>query len=82
MERSSTRVIQTGLLGSTESLVTRRHRSCGSWSNGCIHLYLREYEQAIREAERAIALGPSHALVHALASHILRFQETLNGPSQ
>jgi adenylate cyclase len=40
---------------------------------GCIHLYLREYEQAIREAERAIALGPNHALVHALASHILRF---------
>ena len=40
---------------------------------GCIHLYLREYEQAIREAERAMALGPNHALVHALASHILRF---------
>ena len=40
---------------------------------GCIHLYLREYEQAIREAEKAIALGPNHALVHALASHILRF---------
>jgi len=40
---------------------------------GCIHLYLREYEQAIKEAERAVALGPSHAFVHAVAAHILRF---------
>jgi adenylate cyclase len=40
---------------------------------GCIHLYLREYEQAIQEAERAVALGPSHAFVHSVAAHILRF---------
>jgi len=40
---------------------------------GCIHLYLREYEQAISEAERAIALGPSHSFVHAVAGHIFRF---------
>jgi adenylate cyclase len=40
---------------------------------GCIHLYLREYEQAIKEAKRAVALGPSHSIVHALAGHIFRF---------
>ena len=40
---------------------------------GCIHLYLREYEQAIKEAKRAVALGPSHSLVHAVAGHIFRF---------
>jgi tetratricopeptide (TPR) repeat protein len=40
---------------------------------GCIHLYLRKYEQAIQEAERGIALGPSHAFVHAISAHILRF---------
>jgi adenylate cyclase len=40
---------------------------------GCIHLYLREYEQAIKEAERAVALGPSHAFVHSVAAHIFRF---------
>jgi len=40
---------------------------------GCIHLYLREYEQAVTEAERALALGPSHAFVHAGAAHIFRF---------
>jgi adenylate cyclase len=40
---------------------------------GCIYLYLREYDQAIREAERAIDLGPNHASVHAVAAHIFRF---------
>jgi adenylate cyclase len=40
---------------------------------GCIHLYLGEYEQAINEAERAVALGPGDAFVHAAAAHILRF---------
>jgi adenylate cyclase len=40
---------------------------------GCIHLYLREYEQAIKEAEGAVTLGPSHASVHAIAAHIFRF---------
>ena len=40
---------------------------------GCIHLYLREYEEAIKEAGRAVALGPSHAVVHAVAAHIFRF---------
>ena len=40
---------------------------------GCIHLYLRDYEQAIKEAKKAVALGPSHSLVHALAGHIFRF---------
>jgi len=40
---------------------------------GCIHIYLREYEQAIKEAKRAVALGPSHSLVHAVAGHIFRF---------
>ena len=40
---------------------------------GCIRLYLREYEQAIKEAERAVALGPSHAFVHSVAAHIFRF---------
>jgi adenylate cyclase len=40
---------------------------------GCIHLYLREYEEAIKEAERAVALGPSHSFVHAISAHILRF---------
>jgi adenylate cyclase len=40
---------------------------------GCIHLYLREYEKAIKEAERAVALGPSDAFGHAVAAHILRF---------
>ena len=40
---------------------------------GCIHLYLREYEEAIKEAGRAVALGPSHAFVHAVAAHIFRF---------
>ncbi|MGD9076130.1 MAG: adenylate/guanylate cyclase domain-containing protein [Desulfobacteraceae bacterium] len=40
---------------------------------GCIHLYLGEYEQAIKEAEKSVALGPSHAFVHALAAHIFRF---------
>ena len=43
---------------------------------GCIHLYLREYEQAIKEAERAVALGPSHAFVHSVAAHIFRFSGT------
>jgi adenylate cyclase len=40
---------------------------------GCIHLYLREYEQAIKEVERSVAFGPSHAFVHAVAAHIFRF---------
>ena len=40
---------------------------------GFIHLYLGEYEQAVKEAERAIALGPSHAFVHAATAHIFRF---------
>jgi adenylate cyclase len=40
---------------------------------GCIHLHLREYEQAIKEAERSVVLGPSHAFVHAVAAHIFRF---------
>jgi tetratricopeptide (TPR) repeat protein len=40
---------------------------------GCIHLYLGEYEQAIKEAEKSVALGPSHAVVHAFAAHIFRF---------
>jgi len=40
---------------------------------GGIHLFLREYEQAIKEAERAVAFGPSHAFVHSAAAHIFRF---------
>lgn len=40
---------------------------------GCIHLYLREYEQAVKEAKRAVDLGPSHSSVHAIAGHIFRF---------
>jgi len=40
---------------------------------GCIHLYLREYEEAIKEAERAVALGPSYAMVHGIAAHVFRF---------
>ena len=44
---------------------------------GCIHLYLREYEQAIKEAERALTLGPGFAFIHALAAHIFRFSGKL-----
>ena len=40
---------------------------------GCMHLYLREYEHAIRETERAVALGPNHATVHSIAAHVFRF---------
>jgi len=40
---------------------------------GCIYLYLRNYEQAVQEAGRAVALGPSHAYAHSVAAHILRF---------
>ena len=40
---------------------------------GCVHLYLREYEHAIRETERAVALGPNHATVHSIAAHVFRF---------
>jgi tetratricopeptide (TPR) repeat protein len=40
---------------------------------GGIHLAQREHELAIAKGERAVALGPNDAQVHAVMAHILRF---------
>jgi adenylate cyclase len=40
---------------------------------GGIHLSQRQHELAIAKGERAVALGPNNAEVHALMAHVLRF---------
>jgi adenylate cyclase len=48
---------------------------------GGIYLFQRQYEKAIAEGERAIALGPNHATSHALLAHTMhyagRFEEVI-----
>jgi adenylate cyclase len=38
-----------------------------------IHLYERQYEQAIAKGQKAISLGPNDAAVYGMMAHILRF---------
>jgi len=40
---------------------------------GAIHLYQKQYEEAITYGERAVVLGPNHVDVHAVMAHIYRF---------